>query len=135
LTVPAQEEDHVADRDESRDGLTHKLVGARPRMRFTLPRMEYGFERDPKVVVLQPFTLREELDANAAAEGSDTTSVQYELLRRCVVEIDGKPVSDFDWLENTSPACRVLLNRALTKISLPTEKDNRSFFRSGVSAD
>lgn len=112
--------------------LAQKTAGlSRPRDTYTIPPSIRAFQTDPNTVTLELYTLSQEIDAikAAGATGGGAMSVQYELLRRAAVEVDGvRP--DLDWVDRTSPAVRMLLGQALDRMVLPSKEDTDSFFNS-----
>lgn len=67
---------------------------------------------------LRQLDLGAELDAAKAAaiNGGTDDAMSAELLRRAVVEVDGKKVDDLDWLEDQSPQTRGYLRIAYLKL-------------------
>ncbi len=106
---------------------------ARPRFTFVVPEEERSFEGDPHEFVIQPFTLGEELEATRLAGGAGSAqmvALQYELLKKCVVEIDGAEVADENWIERVSPTVRSLLVSALDEVSSPKKASRDAFLAS-----
>lgn len=82
---------------------------------------------DPRVVRLRSFTVAQELDASNASTASNTR-FEYELIDRITIEVDGKEHDqNSSLIERCSPKVRVLLVRALNKMSMPTEEDGKDF--------
>lgn len=107
---------------------------ARPSYTFTLPPgdTKLSWDRDPKTFTIVQYTIGEELDATKAAE-TGAASFRYELLRRTVTHLDGKPVDDTEWIEKVSPPVRLRMLQALDRINYPAAKDD-VFFDSVVAS-
>jgi hypothetical protein len=101
----------------SRD-LTPKLL-ARPEFYFEIPEAARTFpEKDIKSFKIRAYTLQQEIDASKAAAvagGSTEISMQAELIRRSVFEINDGAIEDMNWLDEQSPSVRALLGVGLAK--------------------
>ena len=105
----------------------------RPTYKFTIPEKARQFETDPHSLTFRPCTADEERQANEVAQAT-RAPLPFEMLRRSVCEIDGKPVDwstpDPEWVERASPKVRDLAFQAFAKVNVPTKDEVDSFLAS-----
>lgn len=81
-------------------------VLALPKYTWAVPESMRKLESDPHEFTIRLFTYGQEIDALKATRVTGAT-LEYELLQRCVVALDGKPVDQAgNILENFSPQVR-----------------------------
>jgi len=100
---------------------------------FTIPDGARIFpDSDPTSVVMQAYTMGQEIDAARAANATGAAqALEYELVRRSVIKVNGKAADQGgDWLDKCSPPVLRLLCRALNKINFPSEADGKAFLDS-----
>lgn len=103
---------------------------AAPEFTFTVPERERKHPKDPQSFTLRSFTYGQEIDALKATRVTGAT-LEYELLQRCVVRLDGKPTDQArNFLEEFSPQVRTLMVIALNKVSTPDPKAVSDFLES-----
>jgi len=90
---------------------------AMPKGTIQVPDSLRQLESDPRSFQLRLFTYGQEIDSMTAARVTGA-SLDYELLQRCIILFDGKPVDQGEnVLERTSPGVRLLMVRALNKLT------------------
>lgn len=100
---------------------------------FKIPEGARAFpESDIHEFKIRAYTLAQEIDASRAAalSGGSEVAMNTELVRRSVVEIDGKPPASLDWLDEQSPAVRVYLAMALNLATNMKKGDTEAFLAS-----
>jgi hypothetical protein len=97
----------------------------RPIYTWTIPEEARLFSTDPASFTMTPYTVADEIDAIKIAKV--TGNLQYEFIKKAVVQLNGQPVSDPDWLEKTSPPTRRLFSDALDDMLLPSDKTMSDF--------
>lgn len=111
----------------------------RPLFDFTIPEQDRVYPTDPKMVTLVHVRIRDELDAAkiSGAQGTGVSGTLVELVRRSVVEIDGKPVDwgapgGAEWLERASPPARARIMDAYHEVHAPPsgEEGKKAFLAS-----
>jgi hypothetical protein len=104
----------------------------RARHTFTVPESARRLETDPHTVTFGEQTLREEMDAakEAALNPESPQALDYALLKRIVIAIDGQPPADLDWIEKTGPKVRTLLIAGLSRATMPTKVELDAFLGS-----
>jgi len=119
-----------------RGSLEPKLL-ARPVLSATIPEAARAFpDTDVKTFKMRAPTLQNEIDAARAAalQGGTDVSLKAEVIRRCVFEINGVEVKDFDWLEGQSQQVRMFLDLAMAKLtSTGLGKEETDAFLAGMS--
>jgi hypothetical protein len=102
---------------------------ALPEYTYKIPESAREWTTDPTSVTIRSFTVGLELDAIAAAVGERVLA--YEILQRCVIRMNGKPVDQgFDLMTECSPKVRSLLTTAVNKLFLPSADETKDFLGS-----
>lgn len=104
-----------------------------PEHTFTIPEKDRRWKADPKTFKIREYTVAQELDAMAVAKSG--TQLEYELLQRTVIELDGKPVDQgADFLGRFSNATRKRMQRALNLVNMPDPEEDEAFLLSQETA-
>lgn len=102
---------------------------------YQIPENARAFpDNDIKSFKIRAHTLAQEIDAARAAalSGGSQVAMTAELIRRCVVEIDGHEVTNMDWLDEQSPAVREFLSLAMSLTNGAKKEDLDAFLSSQV---
>jgi len=109
----------------------------RERYTYKVPETARRRATDPRTVTMVDVRLsdEEEADKVASAAGGGDLKFTNELIRRSVVEIDGKPVDwsapgGPEWLERTSAPVRNLIKKAFARVHRSDKGDEDAFLAS-----
>jgi hypothetical protein len=99
---------------------------------FTFPEKDRQPGDPTKITLRSRFSIGTEKDATKAAGAYG--NLNYELLHRITLKVDGKPVDQgLDFMENWSPKVRVYAVRALNMLMVPEEVDAKGFLDTMVT--
>jgi len=108
-------------------------ANTRPRFTFTIPKRVRQIH-DPEKVTMQELSVANNLQAAQSAQGDDERRA-LEMLKHCVVEVDGQPLgwangAKEDFIERISSKVRTLLLKAMVRINTPQRDEEDAFFAS-----
>ena len=102
-----------------------------PETTYTVPEASRQLQSDPKTITIRLWSTGQEMDALRA---SGSSNLNFEILQRAVIAIDGTPVEQAtDFMGSWSPKMRQLAAEAINRLSLPTDKERSDFFESAVT--
>ena len=99
-----------------------------PVFKFKIPKKDRKWEGDPTTFKIRQYTVSQELDALRVAKSG--VQLEYELIQRTVVEIDGKAVDQgLNFLDAFSPPVRKRFQMALNHINAPDADEDEVFLK------